>query len=214
MSQFHGHLLLARNLLLEFVRKQLVVDSRLKDLVYLSSEEKVVVPIEIDVNGETKQIFVGGIVDRQDSVDGGKRRIVDYKTGGDLPSSIKSIDDLFAYENRKKVHYQLQILIYSSLIHKVKKVDVTPVLNFVNQKSEFVECVLKMSKEGVGDKGKPKKVDETIVVNDEFCDEFDEKMKKALSDIFNVNIKFTQTDDPDKFCDFCAFLQICRKRKE
>lgn len=214
VSQFHGHLLLARNLLLEFVRKQLAVDSRLKDLVYLSSEEKVVVPIEIDVNGEAKQIFVGGIVDRQDSVDGGKRRIVDYKTGGDLPSSIKSIDELFAYENRKKVHYQLQILIYSSLVHKVKKVDVTPVLNFVNQKSEFVECVLKMSKEVVGDKGKPKKVDEPIVVNDEFCDEFDKKMKKALSDIFNLNLGFTQTEDPDKFCDFCAFLQICRKRKE
>ncbi|MBE6326192.1 MAG: hypothetical protein E7077_03855 [Bacteroidales bacterium] len=214
VSQFHGHLLLARNLLLEFVRKQLAVDSRLKDLVYLSSEEKVVVPIDIDVNGKTQQIFVGGIVDRQDSVDGGKRRIVDYKTGGDVPSSIKSIDELFAYENRKKVHYQLQILIYSSLIHKDKKVDVTPVLNFVNQKSEFVECVLKMSKEVVGDKGKPKKVDEPIVVNDEFCDEFDKKMKNALSDIFNVDINFTQTEEPDKFCDFCAFLQICRKRKE
>ena len=71
-----------------------------------------------------------------------------------------------------------------------------------------------MSKEVVGDKGKPKKVDEPIVVNDEFCDEFDEKMKKALSDIFNLNLDFTQTEDPDKFCDFCAFLQICRKRKE
>ena len=214
VSQFHGHLLLARNLLLEFVRKQLAVDSKLNDLVYLSSEERVVVPIDIDVNGEPKQIYVGGIVDRQDSVDGGRRRIVDYKTGGDVPSSIKSIDELFAYENRKKVHYQLQILIYSSLIHKVKKVDVTSVLNFVNQKMDDVECVLKITKEVVGDKGKSKKVDEPVVVNDEFCDEFDEKLKKALADIFNVNINFTQTEEPDKFCDFCAFLQICRKRKE
>lgn len=214
VSQFHGHLLVARDLLQEFVRKQLIIDSKLNDLNYLASEEKVVVPIEIDVNGTKQQIYVGGVVDRQDSVNGGKRRIVDYKTGGDVPSSMKDLDDLFAYTNRKKVHYQLQILIYSSLIHKAKGVDVTPVLNFVNQKTEDVECVLSVQKEVVGDKGKPKKVDETIVVNNEFCDEFDNKLKTALSDIFNANKNFTQTEEPEKFCDFCAFLQICRKRKE
>ncbi len=214
VSQFHGHLLVARDLLQEFVRKQLIVDSKLKDLNYLASEEKVVVPIEVDVNGSKQQIYVGGVVDRQDSVDGGKRRIVDYKTGGETPSSIKDIDDLFAYTNRKKVHYQLQILIYSSLIHKAKCVDVTPVLDFVNQKTEDVECVLSVSKEVVGDKGKPKKIDEPILVNDEFCDEFDGKLQNALSDIFNVNRDFTQTEEPEKFCDMCAFMQICRKRKE
>lgn len=214
VSQFHGHLLVARDLLLEFVRKQLVIDSRLKDLNYLASEEKVVAPIEVDVNGEKHQIYVGGVVDRQDSVDGGKRRIVDYKTGGEKPSSIKSIDDLFAYTNRKKVHYQLQILIYSSLIHKIKGVDVAPVLDFVNQKTDDVECVLSLSKEVIGDKGKPKKIDEPILVDDQFCDEFDGKLKNALSDIFNVNRDFTQTEEPEKFCDMCAFMQICRKRKE
>ncbi len=214
VSQFHGHLLVARDLLLEFVRKQLAVDSKLNDLVYLASEERVVAPIEIDVNGEKKQIFVGGIVDRQDTVDGGMRRIVDYKTGGEVPSAITTLDELFGYDKRKKVHYQLQILIYSSLIHKIKKVDVTPVLNFVNQKIEDVVYVLKAKKEVIGDKGKPKKIDETILVDDEFCDEFDEKMKNALSDIFNVDIDFAQTQDPEMFCDFCSFLQICRKRKE
>lgn len=204
-SQFHGHLLVARDLLLEFVHKQLEIDSKLKDLNYISSEENVVVPIEVDVNGEKHQIYVGGVVDRQDSVDGGKRRIVDYKTGGDVPSTIKNIDDLFAYTNRKKVHYQLQILIYSSLIHKSKGVDVTPVLNFVNQKVDDVECILKM--------GEPKK-GEPILVDDKFCDEFDEKLKNALADIFNVNKDFTQTEEPEKFCDNCAFKQICRKRTE
>lgn len=214
VSQFHGHLLVARDLLYEFVRKQLTIDSKLNDLNYLASEEKVVVPIEVDVNGEKHQIYVGGVVDRQDSVDGGKRRIVDYKTGGDKPSSIKSLDDLFAYTNRKKVHYPLQILIYSSLIHKTKGVDVTPVLNFVNQKTDDVECVLSVSKEIVGEKGKPKKVDESILVNDEFCGEFDGKLKNALSDIFNVNKDFTQTEEPDEFCKYCSFLQICRQRIE
>ncbi len=214
VSQFHGHLLVARDLLLEFVCKQLSIDSKLKDLNYLASEEKVVLPIEVDVNGEKKQIYVGGVVDRQDSIEGGRRRIVDYKTGGNVPSAINNIDDLFLYINRKKVHYQLQILIYSMLIHKLKKVDVTPVLNFVNQKRDEVECVLSHQKEVIGDKGKPKKENSAILVNDEFCDEFDAKLKNALSDIFNVNRDFTQTEEPEKFCKVCAFMQMCRKRNE
>lgn len=214
VSQFHGHLLVARNLLLEFVRKQLAVDCKLNDFVYVASEEKVVIPIEIDVNGEKKSIFVGGIVDRQDSVDGGRRRIVDYKTGGTPPSAINNIDDLFGYEKRKKVHYPLQILIYSSLVHKLKQVDVVSVLNFVNQIEDKVECTLSISKEVADDKGETKNIKEEILVNEEFCDEFDEKLKNALSDIFNVNIDFHQTKEPEEFCEFCSFSQICRKRKE
>lgn len=206
VSRFHGHLLVARDLLFEFVKKQIAIDSKLKDLVYIASEERVVVPIEVDVNGTMKQIYVGGIVDRQDTVEGGKRRIVDYKTGGELPSPIKSLDDLFLYTNRKKVHYPLQILIYSSLIHKVKNVDIAPVLNFVNQKTDEVECKLAF--------GESKKKSSAILVDDKFCDEFDEKLKNALSEIFNKEIPFKQTEEPDNFCEFCSFVQLCRKRKE
>lgn len=199
VSQFHGHLLIARDMLYAFVMKQLEVDKSLKDLVYVASEEKVVMPMKVIVNGEERGIFIGGTVDRQDTIEGGKRRVVDYKTGGELPPNIESIDKLLGFTDRHKMHYPLQLLIYSSLVHKQKDVDIMPVLNFVNQVNGKIVYKVKIN-------------EEEVLVNDEFCDEFDEKLSESLSEIFSVDHDFVQTMEPEKNCGYCAFSQICRKK--
>ena len=162
-------------------------------------------PVQVDDplnKGSMYTVRLKGIIDRMDSKDG-ILRIVDYKTGKDK-GTPKSISDLFPptkYKNRNSQAFQ--ILYYAYIMSHQAKYSahkLAPVLLFTRSSS------------------KPTKEDIYYNIGDNVIydfkaqcgEEFEEKLKGIISEIFNPDIPFEPTDDIDA-CKNCDFKSLCSR---
>ena len=160
-------------------------------------------PIQVDDplnKGSRYTIRLKGIIDRMDSKDG-ILRIVDYKTGKDK-GTPKSISDLFPPTKYKYRNSQaFQILYYAYIMSHQAKYSahkLAPVLLFTRSSS------------------KPTKEDIYYSIGDNVIydfktqcgQEFEEKLKNTISELFNPDIAFYPTDD-EEACKNCDFKNLC-----
>lgn len=152
----------------------------------------------LTVNGKTEQVQLYGIIDRVDE-HSGKLRIVDYKTGSD-ELKFSSLDELFEPDGKKQNKAVVQTLFYTFIYEQVRHVSgVEPNLY----------AVRKMRGEGTRFSygSRPNVVLEAPHLED-FKAGFKNLLQTTLEDIFNANLPFRQTQNPDN-CTYCPYREMC-----
>lgn len=168
---------------------------------YIGSESKgyehfIEVPHPLQA-GSTMQIRLKGIIDRMDCKNG-TLRIVDYKTGK-KHKYPNSIDELF--ESKKRNEQALQIMYYAyimSMQPQFSQYRLAPTLLYTRTSS------------------KPTKEDIYYKIGTDFLtdfntqcgQDFEERLKNTISEIFNPDITFDPTDDKEA-CKNCDFKSLC-----
>ena len=141
-------------------------------------------------------INISGIIDRID-LKNNTYRIIDYKTGGDS-KKIKGLDNLFSSEKKDRNDAVFQLLFYSLLLRH-KLVDDSPIvpglmnIREINNKNFTINI-------SIGN-------DKVDSVND-FLNEFEKLLSEKLSEVFDKNLPFKETEDKDN-CKFCAYKNLC-----
>ena len=151
--------------------------------------------------GELYNVRLRGIIDRMDSKDG-ILRIVDYKTGS-KPKNPQALDK--AFESGAKNENTFQILYYAYIMSHQAEFStrrIAPVLIYTRASA-------KPTKEDIY-----YKVGTDVILDfrNQLEQEFEKKLIKLISDIFNPDIPFGPTDKTDS-CRYCDFSQLCGRNK-
>jgi len=162
--------------------------------------------IEIEVENTKQNAVIWGVFDRID-IKNNINRIIDYKTGS-VEKSFSSVEELFnsANVNRQTAIFQM---FYYSLIYSRK------LINFDNNLIPAIYNIREMIK----DDFKPdiifKKDKKTKFAIDNYqlpliLNEFEQHLKLKISEIFDTNIAFSQTQN-ENICEYCDYKLICNK---
>ena len=191
--------------ILKYLRQILRMDMELyAPFQYIAGEAKgyehyIEVPNPLQ-SGSTLQVRLKGIIDRLDCKDG-ILRIVDYKTGKDKGAPA-SIDDLFPpTESKKRKSQAFQIMYYAyimSMQPQFSKYRLAPTLLYTRTSSKPTadNNYYKIGKDSLTD------------WSAQCGQEFEDKLKKEISEIFNPDIPFEPTDDREA-CKNCDFKNLC-----
>lgn len=207
----NGLQLINREVIMQYLRQLLRFDRKHAPFSIVALEKPAYTSISIDTgNGCTREINIGGIIDRIDmeSADDGngrRVRVVDYKTGHQPTSQIKSIEEIFDSANISKKHsdYFLQAILYSLIVSESGRYNpghekVSPALLFVKQTvSTDYNPILSID----GDN-----IDDVI----EYKSLFMSKLKDVVSEIFDPGTAFVPTVDK-KQCANCTYRELCCK---
>ena len=142
------------------------------------------------------------VIDRLDLVIDGDNeyyRIVDYKTGKDETSIYIDDDRLRLNYESKAVN---QILMYCHFYNSKNNTD-------VEIKPE-IYTVKNMSQAEVVVKSPGGKKKEIIYNHTNFTDQFMKSLNKIVTEIFDDNVPFTQSEDENR-CEYCKFKEFCAK---
>lgn len=203
--EYNGIQLINSAVITRYVRQLLKNDLRYSPFTFIGSEQPVSEDIDIQTPKGILKSRIGGIIDRMDGKDN-TLRIVDYKTGGDteIPANIES---LFT-PGDKRSNYIFQTFLYASIVcRKLREKNdgrkVAPALLYIHRAaSGDYSPVIQM--------GEPRKPKEPVEDFSLFENEFRERLKKLLEEIFNPGIAFTQTDNENK-CAYCDFKDLCKR---
>lgn len=148
-----------------------------------------------------------GRVDRVDEI-GDVLRIIDYKTGKVEKGEVTFFNWDELSENKKK-EKAFQLLMYAYLYlkqypHYLEKKVVAGNFSFKNLKEGLI-CVSRNKKNKEGKKSNQK---ETLLIDKNVLDEFEQQLKNILIKIKTED--FHQTDDL-KVCEWCDFKLICKR---
>ena len=141
-------------------------------------------------------VILSGKIDRVDRKND-VVRVIDYKTGRDK-LDFDNIPSLFSRESRRnKAAFQtmLYALLYKAN-HKSNGFKIVPgLINRMNLFDRNFQFGLKVEKRYIDD-------------IDEFIPEFEGHLKQLLEELFDPNVAFDQTTDPET-CKFCPYQNIC-----
>ena len=209
LADYSGIQTINYEVIAQYLRQILQMDADLyAPFTYEASESRnYEYPIQVDDplnKGAQYTVRLKGIIDRMDSKDG-ILRIVDYKTGKDK-GTPKSISDLFPPTKYKYRNSQaFQILYYAYIMSHQPQYSahkLAPVLLFTRSSS------------------KPTKEDIYFSIGNNVIydfktqcgQEFEEKLKNTISELFNPDIAFDPTDD-EEACKNCDFKNLCGRNQ-
>ena len=141
---------------------------------------------------------ISGIVDRVDKKNN-LYRIIDYKTGGDT-KRIKDIDSLFSDKRTERNDAVFQLFYYSLLLHN-KLNDNLPIrpglmnIREINNKNFNINIIIN---------------NKSVTSINEYLEDFEKKLIKKLSEIFDIKVPFTQNDD-ENACKYCSYKNLCSR---
>ena len=127
-------------------------------------------------------VFIGGIVDRIDELNG-QLRIIDYKTGKVELSDLK-ISQWEDLSSDYKYHKIIQVLGYALMLNSNKPIEEAQagIISFKNLKAGFIPFA---KKEIPGNKSNP-------IINQEVLNDYKVELKKLILEICNPNIPFIE----------------------
>ena len=200
--ELNGFQLINREVIVRYVRQLLEVDSLLTPFTILGLECDVVTPLTTPY----LQTTIGGRIDRLDQVtlpDGSERiRVVDYKTGSNLPAALADVEAIFDPKNiDKHSDYYLQTFLYGQIVrqsptYNPQGLAVSPALLFIQHAGvEAYDPVLCFGKDRIRD------------VADQ-GGRFSELLNETISQMFNPDIAFSPTDERRR-CENCPYRQLC-----
>ena len=198
--EYNGVQLINSAVIARYLKQLLQNDLRYAPFTFIASEMEVDEPIDIQTPKGVIKSRIGGIIDRMDSKDG-TLRIVDYKTGGS-PKTPTDVASLFI-PSEARPNYIFQTFLYAAIMQRKQPLKVAPALLYIHRAaSEDYSPVIEM--------GEARK--EKIPVDDfsVFEEEFRESLDSLLSEIFNPEESFTQTEVA-RNCEYCDFKALCKK---
>ncbi len=203
---FRGEDLIIKEIIKKQVINTLQIDEKIAPFRIVSLENTYLLPISTDINNKSIQIAVKAIIDRIDSIDG-TYRIIDYKTGK-AEKKFRSVEALFDKDNTARNKPVFQILLYSLIYHKLKKIAVETgivpgIYNFADLNTPDFDPYI-YQKTG---KNAEKLQGEMFSA---ILSEFDSKLRGLLKEIFNPSIPFNQTGNI-QICERCSYNIICQR---
>jgi RecB family exonuclease len=195
-----GQAMLIQATVREYIRHLLEVD-RMGGPTWLHALElECETSLEVPVNGMMTPLRIGGKVDRVDE-QGGKIRVIDYKTGSLQSSALAftSLDELFAPEVKKLKKEVVQALIYAFILRRgtFSGSAVTAVIySILNLRDEKFRVYVEMNK--------------NPVAVEAIEHELEEHLRTLLGEIFSQESVFRQTPFRER-CDYCPYNVLCRR---
>ena len=197
--------LIIRNVILEYLCQLIRYDIYHAPVTVYKMEEDYALNIDIAEPGQPSfPICIGGRIDRLDRCENGMK-VVDYKTGG-RPDTIDSVEAIFKHE-KKNAGYFFQTLLYSLAVSHKHQCGVKPTLFYVHKVSDVRKYDPSLA-------FKPSRSEPTVI--NDVCDyeqEFMDKLKQTVRDIFNPDLSFTQTAHADH-CEYCDYRHLCGKKEK
>lgn len=114
----------------------------------------------------------------------------------------ESIEQLFTPANGRP-SYVFQIFLYAAILSRKQPLLVAPALLYIHQAaSESYSPVIQMG---------PMRQPKIPVTNFSFFEEeFHERLKTLLKELFSADTPFTQTAHEQR-CEYCDFRKLCRR---
>lgn len=194
-----GHVTIAREVLLRYVKEILKVDHDLAPFQLISLEKRYQRGFTIKIGDKKELVNVGGIIDRVDSVND-TTRIIDYKSGNP-DKAVKDLETLFDGTVDTKKSAILQTLVYASVYAGEKGLETPLAIGLYVLRSLKGEHDWKLY---LG----TNKAKHPISNYQLISDEFNNHLTALLEEIYNPAIPFVQTKNI-KNCTYCEFKQTC-----
>ena len=206
IDAYRGENILIRNVVERYLVNTLRYDCRRAPFVMKGMEKDFAMMLTVETDGGkgVVEIMTGGRVDRIDIVKDGDGvdvlRIIDYKTGAPKPAPSK-MDDLF--KAGRHSGYYLQTFLYAIAVLETTgtQMAVQPALLYASRAGgDGYEPVLTFeSASGV------------TPVQDirEYREDFTDRLKTVVREIFDPNVPFTKTKDREGACQFCDLRSLC-----
>jgi CRISPR/Cas system-associated exonuclease Cas4 (RecB family) len=193
---YDGPWLVMREIIQDFAQAVLRKDEAVAPLEIVSLETEVKVPFEIQVDGKFQNIWIGGKIDRVDSISTGLR-IIDYKTGKD-EGLFSSVESLFnAGTKRNKAAFQT--LYYALVAKRANKTYIGPIWpGLYNKQTLFRDQKFGLS------------MNRNLVNANDLLPEYEAKLKSLLTELYAESSMFSQTENK-KNCEYCSFKSLCRR---
>ena len=209
MPQLNGIQTINREVIIHYIHRLIEIDKKLVPFKIIGTEQKVNKKINIKTSNGSKEINIGGFIDRLDKITDTetgeiKIRVVDYKTGSKaFKNNIVDINEIFSQKmiGEKHSDYYLQTMLYSLMVRNSDKwnkdgLPVIPALLFIQHTAgEKYDPTLCINKEKISD-------------IKEFEAQFTEEITKLLEELFDTSVSFIPTDDR-KSCTLCPYKQLC-----
>ena len=194
--ELKGKYLIIANILETYIVKALELDRDFAPFTYLKGEylfERYIVV------SDTLSVGFKGYIDRLDKHND-QIRIIDYKTGGDK-LDFTNLDTLFSHET-KRPKAVFQTLAYAMIYKEINnRLPLVPAIYKIQEFFKDFDPYIKF-------KPKDKALKGTTI--DDLMPEYAERFKTLLSELFNPDISFNQTEVTDT-CKYCDFKGICRR---
>ena len=194
-----GQMHIVREIFIHYIQAIVDYDQRHGDFKVLGLEAQHNATIKVDVAGASKDVGLSGFIDRMDEKDG-VVRLLDYKTGKD-DKKFNSVASLFDREASKRNKAAMQTLLYAYFYqfdHPSNTKPLKPGLFNVKEiyKDNFSPFLIKEKEQ----------VENYLDIREEF----EQGLSGLLSELFNADIPFDQTQDAKK-CQYCSYREICGK---
>jgi CRISPR/Cas system-associated exonuclease Cas4 (RecB family) len=199
---YSGKNIIIREVIEKYIYQILKIDENIAPFKILSLEDTYEIEIPITTNGTFETVKLGGKIDRVDELNN-NIRIIDYKSGGDK-LEFKNIESLFSEEKKNQNSVVFQTFLYSKFYKEIKN----PEQNIV----PGVYSVRKIYDNNFDYRIKQKENRTETVINNYnlVVDEYSEKLNQLVSDIYNPDISFSQTEET-RNCEYCEFRKICHR---
>ncbi len=184
------HLIIAR-IIKKYVKQLLKVDMLSAPFIYRKGEEELRYCCSFSENQSVNFI---AYVDRIDAVKG-QTRIIDYKTGSGKKMMFKALETL-TEDDKNRLPAIFQTFFYAWLHSKIKGCrHLLPQVYYIRHLFKGFD---------------PNVYENNVPIDDfePYSDGFEDIIKGLISEIFNPDIAFSQTENTDK-CRYCDYRNIC-----
>lgn len=196
MTNYSGTLLMVKNVITKYISQGIIpYDITHPHFAVMKTEEQISYPFPL---GDGREILIGGIADRIDSLDNGMLRVIDYKTGREKPD-MPTVASLFDIKSAGEFRYPLQIMIYSMALYHTLNRNVEPALYYARQMNKEYTPQLISNK--------------TDVDYVAYAEEFEAALRAKLLELFDPEVPFVRCEyKGDKSpCTYCDYKVICKR---
>ena len=211
--KYNGLQLINKEVIARYLKQLITIDARQAPFTILGLEMVVRMPLEVETPYGIKKLTIGGFIDRLDAVAANgnpgadniaeRIRVIDYKTGRNITSHPKDVEEIFDPDMlAKHTDYYLQAILYSIIVSHSKKFNhareaVSPGLLFIQSAgAEDYDPTLKLGKDLIN----------TVEIYEE---EFMQRLKLLISNIYDSTLPFSATDDQTR-CAMCPYAGLCQ----
>lgn len=195
-----GQWVLMASMIRKYIQKMLDFDAANLPFKILELERSFSQPLTVRTPQNTFTLRIGGKIDRVIEKRG---RIIigDYKTGADR-SRFRSLDALFASRFSEQNGAVLQIMLYAFIYARSHRMAGIPLPHLYFIRRLFTDSATGPLTDG--------ERNAEIVDLAPYEKDFWENIQSVLSQIFNFDLPFEQTQDTDA-CTYCSYKTICQK---